>query len=56
MSEPCRVCNGNDRDVPCAYPSGDQPGCLRDARLRAEITEEYRTFLEYMKVERYGSE
>lgn len=30
----CTVCGGNDADVPCAYPSAGQPGCLRDARLK----------------------
>ncbi len=29
----CRHCGGNDKDVPCAYPSDGAPGCLRDQRL-----------------------
>ena len=29
----CKGCNGNDGDTPCAYPSGDRDGCLRDVRL-----------------------
>lgn len=29
----CPTCQGNDRDMPCAYPEGGQPGCLRDKRL-----------------------
>jgi hypothetical protein len=33
MTGKCRACNGNDRDVPCAYPSEGQAGCLRDVRL-----------------------
>lgn len=31
----CQSCNGNDRDMPCAYPSEGKPGCLRDQRLAA---------------------
>jgi len=30
----CAYCHGNDRDMPCAYPSESKPGCLRDQRLR----------------------
>ena len=29
----CKSCNGNDYDMPCAYPSEGKHGCLRDARL-----------------------
>jgi hypothetical protein len=29
----CPACGGNDKSRPCAYPSGNQPGCLRDKRL-----------------------
>jgi hypothetical protein len=28
----CPVCNGNDGDVPCAYPSEGKQGCLMEAR------------------------
>lgn len=31
----CTYCGGNDRDMPCAYPSEKKPGCLRDTRLYA---------------------
>lgn len=27
----CPTCHGNARDIPCAYPSEDMPGCLRTA-------------------------
>lgn len=30
----CSVCGGNDKDMPCAFPGGKQPGCLRDARMQ----------------------
>jgi len=33
----CSYCHGNDRNMPCAYPSEGKPGCLRDARLAAEL-------------------
>jgi len=26
----CPVCGGNDADAPCAYPSEDKEGCLRE--------------------------
>ncbi len=29
----CTYCHGDDRSIPCAYPSEGKPGCLRDARL-----------------------
>lgn len=29
----CKVCGGNDGDMPCAYPSKGMVGCLRDKRL-----------------------
>lgn len=29
----CKTCNGNDVDIPCAYPSKGVQGCLRDKRL-----------------------
>lgn len=32
---PCPVCNGNDGDMPCAYPTERPVGCLRAARLSA---------------------
>ena len=32
----CEICKGNDRDVPCAYPSK----CLRDQRLLSELKKE----------------
>lgn len=31
----CPVCKGNDGDQPCAFPGDNVPGCLRDARLKA---------------------
>lgn len=33
QSDRCKACNGNDGDVPCAYPSSNVKGCLRDVRL-----------------------
>src|SRR5881392_2975945 len=27
----CKSCGGNNADVPCAYPEGGQPHCLRAA-------------------------
>lgn len=33
MSEHCRICNGNDADVPCAYTTERPAGCLRLKRL-----------------------
>lgn len=35
----CPFCLGNDRNVPCAYPSEGREGCLRDIRLRDEQQE-----------------
>lgn len=29
----CPACQGNDGNMPCAYPSEGKPGCLRDKRL-----------------------
>lgn len=29
----CPFCQGNDADMPCAYPGEDWPGCLRYDRL-----------------------
>lgn len=31
----CRVCNGNDDDRPCAYPTERPEGCLRRERVRS---------------------
>lgn len=28
----CPACAGNDRDMPCAYPSEGMRGCFRDER------------------------
>ena len=25
----CPTCNGNNKDMPCAYPSENKPGCLK---------------------------
>ena len=33
MPEQCPVCQGNDGDKPCLYPSEGKQGCLRDIRL-----------------------
>ena len=33
---PFIVCGGNDANAPCAYPSGGQSGCVRDARIAAQ--------------------
>lgn len=33
VSVRCPACNGNDAEMPCAYPEGGQRGCLRDKRL-----------------------
>ena len=30
----CKLCNGNDKDVPCAYSSKRLKGCLRAERLK----------------------
>jgi hypothetical protein len=35
----CPACKGNDGDMPCAYPSGSKPGCLRDARLATQVAQ-----------------
>lgn len=35
----CPVCNGNDADMPCAYPSENQEGCLRDKRFNTRNTQ-----------------
>ena len=32
----CPVCNGNDGDVPCAYPGEGMTGCPREYRLVKE--------------------
>lgn len=32
----CPTCQGNDMDMPCAYPSESKPGCLRDKGLARE--------------------
>lgn len=32
----CRVCGGNDKDIPCAYTTEKPVGCLRKARLEHE--------------------
>lgn len=32
----CPVCNGNDLDAACAYPSERMEGCLRDSRLAGQ--------------------
>ena len=29
----CKSCNGNDGDMPCAYPGENKHGCLRNARM-----------------------
>lgn len=41
MTEFCPVCNGNNGDMPCAYPSEGMKGCLRDKtcnRCQSEMT------------------
>lgn len=30
----CPVCNGNNKDMPCAYPGESKPGCLKDREDR----------------------
>lgn len=35
----CPACQGNDADMPCAYPSGRMKGCVRDVRLSANGAE-----------------
>lgn len=30
----CKICNGNDFDIPCAYTTEKPEGCLRAARLK----------------------
>lgn len=35
--ETCPVCNGNDREMACAYPSEGKAGCSRDKRLGEEM-------------------
>jgi len=30
----CPACNGNDGDIPCAYPSEGVQGCWRDKRIK----------------------
>lgn len=32
----CKICNGNDFDIPCAYTTEKPNGCLRAARLDAQ--------------------
>lgn len=33
MCDGCKACGGNDKNIPCAYPSENKDGCLRDFRL-----------------------
>lgn len=33
----CKSCGGNNADMPCAYPEGGQPHCLKQAEPVAEI-------------------
>jgi hypothetical protein len=35
----CQICNGDDMQAPCAYPSEGLPGCLRDERRNARKSE-----------------
>jgi hypothetical protein len=37
---PCPACNGNDQNTPCAYPSENMKGCLRDKRLAADVQDD----------------
>lgn len=32
-TQSCETCGGNDFDMPCAYPSENKQGCLRQKRL-----------------------
>lgn len=32
----CKICNGNDADIPCAYTTEKPDGCLRAARLNSQ--------------------
>lgn len=34
----CKYCNGNDKDRPCLYQSENKPGCLRDSRIKSEMS------------------
>jgi hypothetical protein len=42
VGERCPACNGNDADMPCAYPSKTVVGCMRDKRLKLERVVEKR--------------
>lgn len=56
MSE-CNYCNGNDNDKPCAYPSENKPGCLRDERLSASpgcSIAELNQHVEWIREEKIG--
>lgn len=33
----CDICNGNDKDIPCAYTTEKPNGCLRAARLQDDV-------------------
>lgn len=33
----CPSCGGNDENHPCAYPSENKRGCMRDERLRSSV-------------------
>ena len=41
----CEICNGNDADAPCAYPSA----CLRDQRRIAELEEKVKRLQDGLK-------
>lgn len=59
QSDKCKACNGNDGDVPCAYPSSNVKGCLRDVRLN-KTTSDKAAALEaleyYIDDKRFGNE
>jgi hypothetical protein len=41
----CPVCNGNDGNTPCAYPSEKMEGCLRDKRFKLPFESDWNEYV-----------
>ena len=48
----CKYCNGNDKDMPCLYPSENKDGCLRDIRIKSAREKKFNTIPEKYEIKR----